>query len=215
MKSLSLLLLSLIFASCATTMPGQQIDTNNKKVTATFSENKIFTNERIQFYQFSIKNNTDEWIEFNGFTINGAKEVEVLIGNRIDSWIEACTLEDSVSRHNTSLLLGAIAAGGAIVAGSTNHANTGTVGAAVALGSISALAVRDYQNSKHKIEFQKAFPRTHIFRNFSLPPKKVIQRWILIENPQALGFTLSGKADNGEQIKFEFVTESGPDSLPQ
>ena len=202
---MKLLALSALFllVSCATTMPGKETKTGSEKVSASVDTNSTFTNEQIQFYQYSIKNLTNKWIEFDGATIKGSDQVSVLVGDRISSWIEACTLEKNVADYNTAMFLGAVAVGGAVVAGASNHPQTSGAGAIIALGSISVLGVKDFQNSKNKVEFQRAFPKNHIFQPFSLPPGKVIQRWILVENPNAEGFVLNIKAKTGEELNFE------------
>lgn len=202
MRSALIGLTLLFLASCATTMPGQKLSTGNTKITATIAQNSNFSNERIQMYQFSLKNNSDVWVELEGATLLAGKNVSVLVGDRISSWTEACTLEKNVSDYNTALVLGSLAIGGAVVAGSSNHSQTANTGAVIALGSISAMAVRDYQNSKNKIEFQRAFPDKHIFQPVVIPPQKVIQRWILIENPSGESFKLNLKNKAGDKIEL-------------
>lgn len=202
MRSALIGLTLLLLASCATTMPGKNLSTGNAKITATIAQNSTFSNERIQMYQFSLKNNSDTWVELEGATLLASKNVSVLVGDRISSWTEACTLEKNVSDYNTALVLGSLAIGGAVVAGSSNHSQTANTGAVIALGSISAMAVRDYQNSKNKIEFQRAFPDKHIFQPVVIPPQKVIQRWILIENPAGESFKLNLKNKEGDKIEL-------------
>lgn len=191
MRTIQILFLSLVLVSCASTMPGQDVGTGSNDIAITIKRDSTFSNEIIQMYQLSIKNKTNGWLELEGAKLNGAKEVEVLVGEHIESWVEACALEKKVSDYNLSLVLGAVAVGGAAVAGASNHQGTSNTGAIVALGSISALAVRDYQNSKNRVDFQKAFPEKHIFRTSMLPPGKVVQRWILVENRKLEDFTLS------------------------
>lgn len=182
MKAWGLISLFLLI-SCASTMPGHDVKSNHKTITATFEENLDFSTERIHMLQFSIMNKTDKWIEFTGANINSTEQVEVLVGNKIKSWIEACTLEKEVSDYNLNLLIGTMAVGGAVVAGSSSHTKTSNTGALIALGSITALGVNEIMNSKNKNELTDALPEKHVFQPFSVPPHKVIQRWILIEGP--------------------------------
>lgn len=191
-----------ILISCATTMPGRDLQTGSKNVTATIEKNPSMSNELIQMHQFSFKNETNQWIEFDGANLSSGKDVSILVGDKITSWVEACNLEKSVSDYNTSMVLGAIAVTGAVVAGSS-HSQTSSAGAIVAMGSISGLAVRDFQNSKNKIEFQKAFPEKHIFQPFVIPPQKVIQRWIMVENPNRQDFELSLKSKTGDSVTLK------------
>jgi hypothetical protein len=172
-------------------MPGQDVSTGSGDIAVAVKRDPTFSNEIIQMYQLSIKNKTNDWLELDGAKLTAGKEVEVLVGDHIESWVEACALEKKVTDYNLSLVLGAVAVGGAAVAGASNHQQTSNTGAIVALGSIGALAVRDYQRSKNKVDFQKAFPEKHIFRTSMLPPGKVVQRWILVENRKQEDFTLS------------------------
>ena len=210
MKKFFSVFMTLVLTSCATTMPGHDVDTGSKKVSATMSDNDSFSDHRIQMHQFSIKNNTDEWIEFEGATIEGPEEVKVLVGDRITSWVEACTLEQQVSDYNTALVLGSLAIAGVAVSGGTQHQGTATTGAVVALGSITALGAKGFQESKRWTEFQQAFPEKHIFRPFVLPPGKVIQRWIMIENPSSKPFTLTAKSKSGFQLKVNIKRHITP-----
>lgn len=191
MRFFQLLIVSLIFVSCATTMPGHDVETGSSDIGIAIKRDPTFSNELIQMYQLSIKNNTNEWLELEGAKLDASKEVSVLVGESIESWIEACLLEKKVSDYNMNLVLGSIAVGGAVVAGASGHQQTAATGAIVSLGSIGALAVRDYQRAKNKADFQKAFPEKHLFQNMILPPGKVIQRWILIENRKAEDFKLT------------------------
>lgn len=195
------LILSIIFLSCASTMPGQDVPTGSTDLSVTIKRDPIFSNEIIQMYQLSIKNTTNDWLEIDGVKMSGAQEVDVLVGERISTWIEACLLEKKVSDYNTALVLGAVAVGGAVVAGSSSHQQTATVGAIVSLGSISALAVKDYQRSKNKVDFQRAFPEKHVFQDTIIPPGKVIQRWILVENRKKENFSLN--FNEGVGVKIE------------
>lgn len=215
MKLVSLIALLFLY-SCASTMPGKDIDTGSQKLSGSIEQDMTFSDHNIQMYQFSLKNNTDQWLEFDGATLKGSTNISVLVGDRIASWIEACTIEKKVSDYNMNLLLGSLALGGAVVAGGSSHQQTSQVGAIVALGSISAAAVRDYQSSKKKAEFQKAFPEKHIFQPVVIPPGKVIQRWILVENRSAesfelhLGNEIKLKIKRKEKLKEKDDRKPGP-----
>ncbi len=200
MKHLMSLGFTLIFVSCATTMPGSEVSTGNNKVSATVTQNPNFSNQRIQMHQVSLRNETDNWIELEGATLDANKSTSVLVGAHITSWIDACTLEKNVSDYNTALVLGSLAVAGSAVAVSSNHPQTSGIGAIAALGSIGAVGVRDYQTSKDRVTFQNAFPDKHIFQALVIPPRKVIQRWILVENPFQEAFTLRMKGKDEEVV---------------
>lgn len=142
----SLLLSLLLFVSCASVTPGIKIDSGTQDVSIFVSKDPTYSNERIQMLHFAIQNNTSEWFDFEGAKVESG-EFDVLVGERLDAWIQACTLEKRVSDHNTAVALGVLAAAGGIVAATSKHQSTSNIGAVVALGSISALAVKDMQKS--------------------------------------------------------------------
>lgn len=199
MKAIGLISL-LLLVSCASTMPGHDIKSNHKTITASFEENLDFSNERIHLLQFSIMNKTDKWVEFTGANINSTDQIEILVGNKINSWIEACTLEKQVSDYNLNMILGTVALAGAVVAGSSSHQQTSATALAISLGSVSVMAVNDIMNSKNKTDLTDALPEKHIFRPFAIPPHKVIQRWILIEGPGGAPLDLKLTMKDGDFV---------------
>lgn len=205
MKSLCTLLSFLLLTSCATTMPGKELNINSKYLGATLSENTAYSSDEIKMYQVSVKNLTNEWIEIDSAIIGkNIVSAKILMGDRISSWIEASTLENRVSDYNTQLFLGALAATGAVVGVTSKSSTTSAVGFSVSLGSIAASGVKDIMESKNKAEFQATFPEGHILRPFVIPPKKVIQRWIIVENPKKedVLMTLISKSAGVGEVSF-------------
>lgn len=190
----------LLLVSCASTMPGYDVKSNHKTITATFEENYDFSSERFHLLQFSIMNKTDKWIEVMSANINSTDVVDVLVGDKISSWIEACTLEKQVSDYNLNMILGSVALTGAVVAGSSSHQQTSATAAAFALGSVTLMAANEIMNSKNRTEFTDGLPEKHIFRPFMIPPHKVIQRWILIEGPPGAPLDLKLKLKDGDTV---------------
>ncbi len=208
MKSSISVLATLLLCSCASTMPGADLHLNSKLLSATVVENSDFSNEKIKMFQVSINNLSDSWIDIDSVTLNDpSASVEVLVGPKMSSWIEACKLERSVSNYNTSLLLGSLAVAGAVVGGVSNNNTTSTVGYTFALGAITAAGVNDFIGSKNKVEFQRALPESHLLHPFIIPSQKVIQRWIIVENPKSvnLKFTLNSKVKEVGAVSFEIA----------
>lgn len=199
MKAYALLGL-LLLTGCASTMPGYKVKSNHKTITATFEENFDFATDRMHLLQFSIMNKTDKWVEITGANINSTSQIEVIVGDRLSAWIEACTLEKQVSDYNLNMILGSVALTGAVVAGSSSHQKTSATGAALALGSISVMAANEIMNSKDKAELVNGLPEKHIFRPFIIPPHKVIQRWILIEGPGGAPLDLKLNLKDGDTV---------------
>jgi hypothetical protein len=209
--NVAIILFSHFLVSCATTMPGKEIPTYYPAVQANIDMDDNFSNKNIQLYQISFKNKSNDWVDIDLGVINEDPKIKVLVGNKINAWIEACVLEKNVSDYNTSLVLGTLAVGGMIVAGSASNSsssgstNTMNVAAITSLGAMSGLAVMGFQDSKNRVEFQQKLPEKHAFRAFSIPPKKVIQRWILIENPELKNFQLKFQVNQSKDkiIKLE------------
>ncbi len=205
MRSLFVLILSmLLVTSCATTMPGRDIDVKSEQIKIALSENSNFSSKNIKMFQVSVKNTSDDWISIDSAFLSSAPTTTILIGEKISSWVEACSLEKRVSDYNMAVLFGSLAVAGAATAGFSDNKGTATTGAVIALGAVGAAAIKDYMNSKNKTEFQAAFPEGHIIRPFMIPPKKVIQRWILVENlnNESPVLTLTSKTKGIEEVSF-------------
>ncbi len=200
---LTIIIISALLYSCASTMPGHYINSGSKAIMATVAEDDVLSDKRIKMLQISLQNETDDWLEFDGALLEEGKNIEVLVGDRISAWVEARMIEKRVSDYNWSLALSAFTVGGAVVAGASQHQRTAATGAIVGLGSVTGLAVMDYQNTKRRVDFQAAFPDRHIFRPFVIPPRKVIQRWILLDNKNDEPIALKGLSKNGVSFRLE------------
>lgn len=210
MKTLPLVLILSLLCSCATTMPGADLQLNSTLLSATVSANSNFSNDTIKMYQVSIKNLSNTWIDVDSVTLDDpTASVEILVGPKLNAWIEANQLEKSVSDYNTSLILGSIAAAGLVVGGTSNNNTTSAVGLSFAVGALTVAGVNDFVDSKNKVEFQKSLPESHLLRPFMIPSTKVMQRWIVIENPKNVGlkFTLNSKVKEVGPVKFEIAPE--------
>ena len=192
-------------------MPGRELKLRTNILNATIDENSDFSNKQIKMYQISIKNLTDSWIDIDSVNLgNSPNSINILMGGKISSWIEACNLENKVSNYNMELFLGSVAASGAIVGAVSNSSTTSKVAYSISLGAIAASGVKEIIDSKGKAEFQSTFPDGHLFRHFIIPPNKVIQRWILIENPKEedLEFIMTSKNKEVGSISFEIKKEA-------
>lgn len=210
MKTLTLAMVTLFLCSCATTMPGNNLNLNSKLLSATFSEHPDFSGDKIKMYQISINNLSNSWIDIDSVTLeDSTSTAEILVGPKMNSWIEACKLEKTVSDYNTSLLLGSLALTGAVVGGVSNNSTTSAIGYTFALGAITSAGIKDFVQSKNKAEFLNSFPETHLFRPFVIPSQKVIQRWIIVENPKNidLKFVLNSKVKEVGSLAFEIAQD--------
>jgi hypothetical protein len=201
MRILSLFLLMMMFlTSCATTTPGEEHETGTKQLRIYITENPTYSTEKIRLFQFSIKNETDQWIDIDDVKLNNnSKEISLIVGPRLQAWLETSDLEKQVSDYNTSLALGGMMLGGVAAMGSSSP-STSTTGAMVALGAITAASVIDIQNTLGILELQKLLPQNHVMRPFVVPPKRVLQRWILVENNSKEPISLQVKSKQNKEI---------------
>lgn len=202
--------------SCASTMTGTELRTSSPTIKVRVATMNDYSDDKIKMFQYSIMNDTDNWVSFTGAEIESSnKDTRILLADKITSWIEACNLEKKVSNYNTNLILGAVALTGAAIGSTSKSTTTANVSSAIALGSITALGAREFNNSRERAEFQELFPDAHIMKPFTIPPKKVIQRWILMENAnyQEFSLILKDQLDAKKIVKISppeaYVPESG------
>jgi hypothetical protein len=160
-------------------MPGRNFEIDSGKVSASIDKDSSISDQNIQMHLLSIKNLTSDWMEFDGALIDGSKNVQVLMGDRLKAWMEASLLTEAEIQRTLS------------------------TGQMLNLDSVTALTAKEYQSSKRKNEFQNAFPETHIFRPFLIPPGKVIQRWIVVENRNQEEFDLRLKNKQGDDFNLK------------
>jgi hypothetical protein len=207
MKWIHLTILSVfLISSCATTTPGDEHETGTQKLKVFVTINPDYSTDKIKLFQFSIKNNSDQWIDIDDIKLNNnSKEISLIVGNRLQSWLETSNLEKQVSDYNTSLVLSGVIFGGVAAMGSSNS-KTSTAGAMVALGSITAVSIMDIQDTLNFIELQKMLPDNHLLRPFTIPPKRVLQRWIVLENhsKEPVSIQLKSKQDKEIDINLRF-----------
>lgn len=202
--------------SCASTMTGTELRTNTPTIKVKVATMNDYSDDKIKMFQYSIMNDTDNWVSFSGAEIESSnKDTRILLADKITSWIEACNLEKKVSNYNTNLILGAVALTGAAIGSTSKSTTTANVSSAIALGSITALGAREFNNSRERAEFQELFPDAHIMKPFTIPPKKVTQRWILMENAnyQEFSLILKDQSDAKKIVKITppeaYVPETG------
>ena len=184
MKTAFLASVLLFLTSCASTMPGKNLNLKSSFLGGTIKENSDFSSEKIKMYQISFKNYTKDWVTFDTALMSSASNSKILLGEKVTSWIEACSLEKKVYDYNLALFFGAVAATSAVVGATSNNSTTSSVGYATALGAIGASGINEFMNSKNKVDFQATLPEGHLFRSFMIPPMKVTQRWILVERAE-------------------------------
>ncbi|MDH4466623.1 MAG: hypothetical protein QE271_01080, partial [Bacteriovoracaceae bacterium] len=178
----------LFLFSCATTTPGTKQSSSIQDLNYYVNIVSDLSDENFMMYQVSFENKTREWIVLESPTIltNTPAELEQLqtiTGEKLKAWLEAKTLENSVSSYNTQMSLAAIGVAGGVMMASASDINTASWGAAIYAGSFTALAVNELLQSKRSVEFQNSLPGGHMLNKVLVPPMKVVQKWIMIQYP--------------------------------
>ena len=198
-QSLTLLIL-IAFTSCASYQTGKEVkDLSDKKMNhskekpklkITSKLNRELSTEYFSFIQVDFGNSSDEWIDIGQFNfLADNKNLNVVLGKKYNEWSESIQNKIAVDRQNSEMVMGAIALGAAVAAGSNaqsgNLANT-KLYLALATGSLLINDINKISNEISDIERAKLFPRNHLYTNFQVPPGLVSKKWILIEHPKNL-----------------------------
>ncbi len=205
MKSYILILAALVLTSCASTMPGSDLNLNTNLLSATVNEDSTYSSDTIKLYQISLKNTSTVWIDIDSVTLEDpTSSASVLVGGKMNAWIDACKLEKSVSDYNKEIFFGSIAAAGIAVGGLSQNNTTSVVGLSLAAGALTAAGVKELIDSKNKAEFQESLPEGHLLRPFYIPSLKVVQRWVIVENPKNvdLKFVIKSKVKEVGSVSF-------------
>ncbi len=88
------------------------------------------------------------------------------------------------------MILGIIAAGAVVAAGSNDQSGNIANSKLYLSVATGALLINDFNKISDTItdiERVKLFPKNHLYTNFQVPPGLVSKKWILIQHPNGLG----------------------------
>jgi hypothetical protein len=171
--------------------------------------------------QLVFENESAEWLRIRDVRMRfgGAEEdaaVRVPWGSELDTWYEATLQRNQVREHNRSVLLGALALGGATLAMASGDDGVRAVGGLASLGAVTALTVSDVKADIDGLERPPIFPETHLLSGpFSVPPALFVKKWITLGTPAAapcvstmtLSYQVEGRARENVYLRFKVDSE--------
>jgi hypothetical protein len=202
-----------LLQGCATTHPGKETVAKQKAIVVSVQEKIELSDDYYRFLEFTIENKTSEWkdVKFNSVQWSG-KPSEILVNEKLSSWIEGAELKLQKEQYNTAMMLGTIGAVGAVAAIGSNDKTIQTTGAVAAVGAVSAssaISIANNQNAANSgqrgLNNTVNVPQNHIFAPVKVPPGSYVRRWIVIGNPviktTSSKFTLNSLATIKDDIK--------------
>lgn len=198
MKKILLTAYMLLAASCASIHngnyakdeKGESIKKGNLIVSGI--ENTSLTSKYFLPLDFTFENLTNEFItvtavkvEFKEAKANASMSVPM--GSQLVAWSKAAQQNAAISDYNTSIVLGSIAAAGALGAqGNGSAANASAIAGAAAFAGLS---IQEINNNLSTLEKAKVLPETHIYSgDFVIPPGLHAKKWIAFYAKEPLSF---------------------------
>lgn len=181
----------LILTSCASYQPGKDavVVTGNEpiKTSITGYIDQDFTTDHYVLLQFTFGNQTAEWTRIKSISLDlktkEANNASVVLGQDLNDWSDAIQNKIAIDRHNSAVLLGSIAAAGAVTMIASGNGNGVIAGAALYTGSVGVLAANDIADGISDLERAKMIPKGHLYSKASIPAGLVVKRWILLKIP--------------------------------
>ncbi len=222
MKLLGLCLLSFsLLSGCATVHSGKYAIEDTKKKGASKSgvarrpivisgeENRALSSEHFTSFDLTFENTTSKWIRIKEAYVDfGSAEanekVRVVVGSDLQAWSEAAQMQAAINSYNTSMIMGAVAAAGAVAATASSDPKVRTLGGLAAVGGGTALSVSAIKDRLSDIRKLSLVPDTHLYSpNFIVPPKLFTKKWFAIYTEDSFAIPYI------QQIVVNYVTESG------
>jgi hypothetical protein len=226
MKTILSLLFALTLSSCASYQSGNAVmhisgdHPENTPLTGYIDE--TYSSASYTLLQFQFGNETTEWkriknIKLDMLTPNG-KKAQVVLGQDLNDWADAIAHKVAVDQHNRAVVLGSIAAAGAVLAVSGPKTNSRQTKAGLALmsGTIAVQNIGDYVSRLDDLQRAQIIPRGHLYSPISIPAGLVVKRWIVLkiergDIPNKIHFEVT-YSDN-KKAKYELSLNGGTNAL--
>jgi hypothetical protein len=155
----------------------------------------------------TFENPTNQWVHVKGMALGfggGEKDANVTVplGADLESWAAAVHQLEVIDRTNRTMALGALALAGGVTAGVARRNALGVAGAAVATGSLAALAASSVDATIHEAE-APYFDAHLLSVPFSIPPGLFTKRWV------ALSTTGGPRAPCIESVLLDYELGTG------
>lgn len=181
-------------SACASIHPGQKaLSTDpNSGVVLSVKVNNSLSDDHYLFLDYTVENTTPEWIKFKtSYVAFEDQKTEVLINERLKSWVESKELELQRQNYSRAILLGSIAAVGGVTGVVSNDETIQMAGLTTMAGALVVSGADDIGRAKNRVERgQKDFthtvnvPDSYILKPFEVAPGSYLKRWIVVKKPK-------------------------------
>ena len=209
MKTLTLTLMLLLVASCASYNPGKYADVVQGEHPEDFPINAEVVNnyseDNYTFVNFTFGNLSNDWRRIKKIrvlSIGGNEKSRIIIGQDLRYWAEGMERKIKIDRHNSQVMWGSISGALLVGAGVASYNNNKNLTIGLAGGAIAAASVNDVNYVIDKLdalEMANLVPNSHLYMPFSIPPNLFLARWVLFESPD-------GDKPNFIEFEIEFLS---------
>ena len=172
-------------------------------------ENNSLASEFITSFDFTFENKTSKWrriqrVEIDFGSPEANQKLRFLVGKELLVWADSVQQLKIISDHNTSIVLGSIAAAGAIGAATSTDRSLQKAGSGTFLAATSFLTAKSLSEEKQRREMSRLFPESHLMaEGFIVPPGLHAKKWVAVytSEPNAIPYL--------EQITLEYTLDDG------
>lgn len=195
--------LAVFLSSCATTHPGNRatrLDASQQGPELDISVKEIENQSGDTFGLFDVtfENLEDDWAKIETVDVliseNDVDKVAVVVGKDLDAWTEAMKNKIEQESYNEGLLLGSLAAAGAVASALTSDSQSdagktvNAAGTTLVAGTLSYVVYDALKAARESVNGARRTPENHIYYSFTVPGKMFVRRWVLLKKPSKAVF---------------------------
>ena len=193
-KALSTLFILISLSACVTTHPGVMSNSSDKSSSLLVSvdEDSSISDKYYAFLEYTFENTSTDWIKVKVARLGFENSTtEILVNDRLSSWLEGVELKLKKNQHNTAVILGSVAAVGGIAAATSSNGNIQVAGLGAMVGVTGAAVAIDVGNARRRAQSGEKglnqtvnVPKTHVFVPFEVAPGSYVKRWVVVRKPK-------------------------------
>ncbi len=181
------ILLCLLLPACATVHPGKKATALHGKsddhLIVSCEANEEASSKAFAMVQCTFENTSDQWMRFSGGEIvldTNETKLSVVVGEDLQTWADSMMQQKAMDYYNRELAKSTIAAGGLIIAATTDSKDMAIAGLAT-VGAVAAYdVVSEYAAAKTKATSPDWVPKSHLNSAFALPGGLFARKWVLL-----------------------------------
>lgn len=212
------LLLTFWLSGCATTHPGATFEPKSTDLVISAVMNNQISDDYYSFVEYTIENKSGQWRKVKVEDIRfDNRSPEILVNDKLASWIEGAELKLKQAQYNTALLLGSMAAVGGVVAASSSDPNVSSAGLVTMAGAVGASGAVSINRASSRANSGRRgqdgtveVPKTHLLVPFQVAPKSFVRRWIVVKNPRRWNASMHTKILLDEQKQVSYKIDEMP-----